>query len=119
MQILSSRSGTAGVGPGQPPSPESMAALGALVNFTRGGEQYQHAVWTGGARYASTRGAGLYLGTLDAGLVCPVLNAAADPALGPEAALRQACFDYHVPDPRDPGDPADHASGSGPAADKG
>ena len=85
-----------------------MDKLGEWVpcaNVTEGGNQYQHAVWTG-VRYAAVtkRAAapGLWLSTLDAGMVCPVLNSAADPALTPEASLRSACFDYHIPSSRDP-----------------
>ena len=73
------------------------------ANVTEGGEQYQHAVWSG-VRYAAAaagtdkRGAapGLWLSTLDAGLVCPVLNKAADATLDPETALSASCFDYHI-----------------------
>ena len=76
--------------------------LGSWVspsNITTGGEQYQHAVWSG-IRYTTVNGtngtnAGLWISTLDAGLVCPVLNTVANANLTEEVALEKACFDYY------------------------
>ena len=50
------------------------------ANVTVGGEQYQHAVWSG-VRYttsdpASVRAPGLWITTQDAAMACPVLNSA-------------------------------------------
>lgn len=83
-----------------------MDKLGEWVspaNVTSGGEQYMHAVWTG-IRYTKidAPAAGLWLSTLDAGLVCPVLNKHADQNLTPESSLEKACFDYHVLSRSDP-----------------
>ena len=57
-----------------------------------------HAAWTG-IRYSSYESApphapALYVDTLDAGMVCPVLNAAKDRSLTPEIALQESCFEY-------------------------
>ena len=72
------------------------------ANVTSGGEQYQHAVWTG-VRYsmgerAATGAApqGLWLGTSDAAMACPVLNTVADSALTPESSLLNACFKQDI-----------------------
>ena len=81
----------------------TMDVLGEWVspaNVTRGGEQYMHAVWSG-IRYAASSQTDssspqLVIGTLDAAMVCPVLNRAADAKLTPESALQQACFDYSI-----------------------
>ena len=68
----------------------------AASNVTEGGEQYQHAVWSG-VRYVNTAQpaapGGLFLGTLDATLACPVLNNA-NGTLELEAALHAACNKY-------------------------
>jgi hypothetical protein len=77
-----------------------MDKLGEWVspaNVTGGGNQYQHALWTGVRYTTSGKGAaaaarGLWLGTLDAAMACPVLNKVADGALTPESALLKACF---------------------------
>lgn len=89
-------------------------------NVTEGGMQYQHAIWSG-VRYNHAQQhsssskvmhvsgghvsepPALFIGTLDAGMACPVLNRVADTALTPESALEKACFDYHIPSAADPG----------------
>jgi hypothetical protein len=94
-----------------------MDKLGEWVspaNVTSGGEQYEHAVWTGiryipepdpragtkaGTTADSVASPSLWIHTLDAAMACPVLNKAADPALTPETALQKACFDYKIPGP--------------------
>lgn len=89
-------------------------------NVTEGGMQYQHAIWSGvrynhAQQHSSSSKAmhvsgghvseppALFIGTLDAGMACPVLNRVADTALTPESALEKACFDYHIPSAADPG----------------
>jgi len=66
-----------------------------LINVTRGGERYMHAAWSG-IQYSSTSpdGDGLRISTLDAGMVCPVLNEAWDSTLSADASLQQSCFEY-------------------------
>lgn len=89
-------------------------------NVTEGGMQYQHAIWSG-VRYNHAQQhsssskvmhvsgghvsepPALFIGTLDAGMACPVLNRVADAVLTPESALEKACFDYHIPSAADPG----------------
>ena len=83
-----------------------MDKLGEWVpcaNVTEGGNQYEHAVWSG-VRYVSTSlpARGLAIRTLDAAAACPVLNKVAHPDLTPEQALLQSCFDYHLPSAKDP-----------------
>ena len=73
----------------------------AMSNVTEGGEQYQHAVWSG-IRYVSTEGKGLLIQTLDAGIACPVLNEKADPTLTPDVSLQKACDKYDIPSAFDP-----------------
>jgi hypothetical protein len=79
-----------------------MDKLGEWVspaNVTGGGNQYQHALWTG-VRYTTSDAAaaprGLLLGTLDAGMACPVLNKVADSALTPEDSLIKSCFKQDI-----------------------
>jgi len=77
----------------------------AAANVTQGGNQYQHAVWSG-IRYvemssAAVKKKGLFINTLDAGLVCPVLNQVADPALTSEMSLFKSCDKYNIKDPKD------------------
>ena len=62
------------------------------ANVTSGGQQYAHALWTG-VRYTTAGAAprGLWLGTADAAMACPVLNQVADSALTPEDSLLNAC----------------------------
>jgi hypothetical protein len=92
-----------------------MDKLGEWVpssNVTEGGMQYQHAIWSG-IRYThameaeaatmTTSTPTLFVGTLDAGCVCPVLNNVADSSLTPESTLAAACFKYHIPSSTDPG----------------
>ena len=52
---------------------------------------------------ATAAPATLFVGTLDAGCACPVLNREADPTLTPESALAKACFKYKVDSAADPG----------------
>lgn len=70
------------------------------ANVTAGGEQYQHALWSGIRYTTSGEGAetphGLWLGSLDAAMACPVLNKAADRTLTPETALLKACFKQNI-----------------------
>ena len=70
------------------------------ANVTAGGEQYQHALWTGIRYTTSGEGAaaprGLWLGSLDAAMACPVLNKVADRTLTPENALLKACFKQDI-----------------------
>ena len=74
----------------------------AASNVTKGGMQYQHAVWSG-IRYVSVEEkTGLWIHTLDAGLVCPLLNEMADPALTPEVSLQKSCDKYNIKDVQDP-----------------
>jgi hypothetical protein len=82
-----------------------MDKLGEWVspaNVTAGGNQYQHALWTGVRYTTSDDGAaaprGLWLGTLDAAMACPVLNKVADSALTPESSLLKACFKQNIAD---------------------
>jgi hypothetical protein len=74
----------------------------SLSNFTLGGEQYMHAIWSG-IRYTGTDRAssttGLWITSPDAGMVCPVLNKAADTNLTEETALQKACFEYDIRSP--------------------
>ena len=74
------------------------------ANVTSGGEQYQHALWTG-VRYttgddgSTNPGAtprGLWLGSSDAAMACPVLNKVADSTLTPENSLLKACFNQDI-----------------------
>ncbi len=76
----------------------------AVSNVTGGGEMYKAAVWSG-IRYSSLEGGypSLRVETLDAALVCPVLNKNAQRELDEESSLAQACFKYDIPSPRDPG----------------
>jgi len=76
----------------------SMDSLGEWVGFTnvtKGGERYMHAAWSG-IQYSSSEPntPGLRISTLDAGMVCPVLNAGWDSNLTSETALQQSCFGY-------------------------
>jgi hypothetical protein len=72
------------------------------ANVTSGGEQYQHALWTGvryttgdeGGGAVSPRG--LWLGSSDAAMACPVLNKVADSTLTPENSLLRACFKQDI-----------------------
>lgn len=74
---------------------DSLGEWVGLTNITRGGERYMHAAWSG-VEYSSTSpdSVGLRISTLDAGMVCPVLNEAWDGTLTSEAALQQSCFEY-------------------------
>jgi len=74
---------------------DSLGEWVGLTNVTKGGERYMHAAWSG-IQYSSTElnTVGLRINTLDAGMVCPVLNEAWDSTLTPETALQQSCFEY-------------------------
>jgi hypothetical protein len=80
------------------------------ANVTAGGEQYEHAVWSGirytadppGPHAGAPASPGLWISTLDAAMACPVLNKVADAALTRESALQKACFDYTIPSPESP-----------------
>merc|ERR1711924_84600 len=78
---------------------DSLGEWVSLSNFTPGGEQYMHAVWSG-IRFTkaepASSAAGLWIASLDAGMVCPVLNKAADSSLTSEAALQKSCFEYDI-----------------------
>ena len=73
------------------------------ANVTAGGNQYQHALWSG-VRYTTsgddeatgTAPRGLWIGSLDAGMACPVLNKVADSTLTPEGSLLKACFKQDI-----------------------
>ena len=83
-----------------------MDKLGEWVspaNVTGGGEQYQHALWTGIRYTTSVEGStvaprGLWIGSIDAAMACPVLNTVADPALTPENSLLKSCFKQNIRD---------------------
>ena len=71
------------------------------ANVTSGGEQYQHALWTGvryttGGDRAGAAPRGLWLGRSDAAMACPVLNKVADSTLTPERSLLNACFKQDI-----------------------
>jgi len=74
---------------------DSLGEWVSLTNVTEGGERYKHAAWSG-IKYSSREpdAAALHISTLDAGMVCPVLNSVWDSRLTPEIALQQSCFDY-------------------------
>ena len=81
----------------------AMDKLGEWVspaNVTAGGEQYQHALWSGIRYTTSGEGAsalrGLWFGTLDAAMACPVLNKVADKSLTPDSSLLKACFKQDI-----------------------
>jgi hypothetical protein len=95
-----------------------MDQLGEWVspgNITSGGEQYEHAVWSG-IRYTAdsdprsdtaadtAASPSLWISTLDAAMACPVLNKVADATLTPESSIQKTCFDYRIPG-RIPGRP--------------
>ena len=100
----------------------------ASSNVTQGGNQYQRAAWSG-IRYTTAAGEaggageagedgveavgeatghtavarrGLWIDTLDAGMICPALNKVADGNLTDESSLYKACFDYNIRSKRDP-----------------
>jgi hypothetical protein len=72
------------------------------ANVTSGGDQYTHALWTGvrytagDGRAGATPPRGLWIGTSDAAMACPVLNTVADSTLKPESSLLQSCFKYNI-----------------------
>lgn len=74
---------------------DSLGEWVSLSNVSLGGERYKHAAWSG-IRYSSIAAdaAALYISTLDAGMICPVLNETWASDLTREAALQQSCFEY-------------------------
>ena len=68
-----------------------------------------HALW-GGIKYspvlpsAALSTPGLWIGSLDAAMACPVLNKVAQSTLTPELSFQRNCFDYRTvaagPDPQ-------------------
>ena len=73
----------------------------AASNVTEGGQQYQHAVWSGIRYVEKSQQKGLWINTLDAGLVCPILNQVADPSLTPEMAVQKSCDKYDIKSSKD------------------